>query len=114
LLDVLILEGDPVISLDLADAALAVDPAARVRVLERAEPVCAERWTHAFLRAGPGVARLARRLAAEGARVFLIGADRLPRELAGTSRVTAVPFPFTADQLTAFLTDPDPDRPAAA
>ena len=114
MLDVLILERDPIISLDLADAAQTADPNARVRIIDRATAIPEMRYTHAFLRAGPGTKRLARRLSARGARVFLLGEDRLPRELAAMPCMTAVPFPFTAAQLARFLqVPPDPESRAS-
>ena len=113
MLDVLILERDPVISLDLADAARAADPHARIRVFDRASAVRRDRCTHAFLRAGPGTPRLARLLSARGALVFLLGEDKLPRELKSVPGMTALPFPFTAAQLARYLrTSPDDDRRA--
>jgi hypothetical protein len=114
MLDVLILERDPIISLDLADAAQTADPGARVRIIDRANAFRDVGCTHAFLRAGPGTKRLARRLSACGARVFLLGEDRLPRDLAAMPGMTAVPFPFTAAQLARYLeVSPDPDRCAS-
>lgn len=114
MLDVLILERDPVISLDLADAARTADPTARICVLDRVGAARPERCTHAFLRATPDTMRLARTLTARGARVFLLGEDRLPRELEGMPGMTALPFPFTAEQLSRVLeTSPDPKRCAS-
>lgn len=114
MLDVLILERDPVISLDLADAARTADPAARVRILERAGAVRPKRCTHAFLRAEPDAMCLARVLSARGARIFLLGEDRVPRELEGMPGMTALPFPFTAEQLSHVLAPfPDPGRRAS-
>ncbi len=83
MLDILIVEGDPVISLDIADTALTLDPGARVRIFDDPAKVRAERCTHAFLRAGAGadVVPLALRLAQGEARVFLLGAERLPDAL---------------------------------
>lgn len=113
MLDVLILEKDPVISLDLADAARTADPSARIRVVDRASSAGTVRCTHAFLRAAPETMRLARLLSARGARVFLLDADRLPRELEGAPGMTVVPFPFTAVQLSRYLAAaPDPGRRA--
>ena len=103
MLDILIVEGDPVISLDIADTALTLDPGARIRVFDDPAKVRCERFTHAFLRAGPDVVPLALRLAEGEARVFLLGAERLPDALDDAARVAVVPFPFTAEQMTALL-----------
>jgi hypothetical protein len=114
MLDVLILERDPVISLDLADAALTADPEACIRVFDRVSAVQRGQYTHAFLRAGPGTQRLARLLSARGALVFLLGEENLPRGLRSAPGMTALPFPFTAAQLARYLEiPPDPDLRAS-
>jgi hypothetical protein len=114
MLTVLILETDPIISLDLADAARAVDPEARIHLAHRENYAPQAPCTHAFLRADRATLPLVRRLAARGVRVFLLGEDRLPREVEQLPGVTPMPFPFTAAQLSRHLmVGPDADRRAS-
>lgn len=123
MLDVLILEPDPVIALDLAEAVRAADPGARVEVVytvAQARRHCAagSALTHGFVRTlsqeeqshSRGlVAALARR----GASVVLLGAEALPDGTAFPGRVACLPFPFSAQQLEELLAA-TPHRPAAS
>lgn len=123
MLDVLILEPDPVIALDLSEAVRAADRAARVEVVETVSEArcrCAggARLTHGFVRmlsqeeqvkARSLVATLAR----SGVTVVLLGAEALPEGVTFRGRVTCLPFPFSARQLEALLCAA-PHRPTAA
>jgi hypothetical protein len=133
MLSVLILEPDPVIALDLSEAARYRDPQARVKVAETLPEAQTALQaggcpTYAFLRfPDPNVSRdatrtmaqreigLARSLAARGARVVATGVDALPPSLAGSPGVVCLPFPFGAGQVAALLdAGPGPHAPEAA
>ncbi|MEE4119726.1 MAG: hypothetical protein V2I65_11980 [Paracoccaceae bacterium] len=123
MLDVLILEPDPVIALDLSEAVRAADRSARVEVVEtvdeaRCRCACPARLTHGFVRMLSQEERAEARglvatLARSGATVVLLGAEALPEGVAFPGRVECLPFPFAAHQLEALL-GATPHRPTAA
>ncbi|SDY10379.1 hypothetical protein [Citreimonas salinaria] len=106
MLNVLIVESDPVIAMDLSDSVLSRDATAQVTVrsetLAEAEAaLVGGRHSHAFLRmprrAALDVAvRVAHRLGRAGTNVILHGAETMPEALSAAPRVSIMPFPFTA------------------
>lgn len=123
MLDVLILEPDPVIALDLSEAVRAADRGARVEVVEtvaEARRRCAggARLTHGFVRMlsqqeQAKARKLVATLARSGVTVVLLGAEALPEGVAFRARVTCLPFPFSAHQVDEIL-GATPPRPTAA
>ena len=123
MLDVLIVEPDPIIALDISDAVRAADPAARVRmaeVVEEATRHCkpGERLTHAFVRTlstseQQAAAGLVACLARSGTSVVLLGAESVPRSPLLPGLVACLPFPFSWHQVADHLIT-EPHRPSAA
>ena len=123
MLNVLIVEPDPVIALDLTEAVRAADSRASVETVETAGDCSAlygsgRRYTHGFVRtlsthereAAQGCIDL---LARAGAEVVLLGAELPERRVASAGSVRCLPFPFTARQVAAIL-KPMPEAPTAA
>lgn len=106
MLNVLIVESDPVIAMDLSDSVLSRDAKAQVTVrsesLAEAEAALqGGRHSHAFLRmprrAALDVAvRVAHRLGGAGTNVILHGAETMPEALSDAPCVSILPFPFSA------------------
>ncbi|MGR3496439.1 hypothetical protein [Citreimonas sp.] len=128
MLDVLIVESDPVIAMDLSDSVLSRDARARVAIrsetLVQAEPaLIGGGHSHAFLRmprrnAIDVAVRVAHRLSEAGTKVVLHGAETMPEALRAVPRVSILPFPFTARDVACCIAgDPcppcDPIVPAA-
>ena len=110
MLNVLIVESDPIIAMDLRDSVFARDRSARVTLHARSLPdaerdlTALQGFSHAFLRmssrAHHGSAeRVARRLSADGTCVVLHGAEALPPPLSDSATVTVMPFPFSAQDV---------------
>jgi hypothetical protein len=123
MLDVVILEPDPIIALDLEEAVRAADPRARIEVVdtvEQAWSLCARGRppTHGFVRTlsqeeQEETRSLVAALALAGASVVLLGAETLPKGTAPSGRVSCLPFPFSAGQVQQLL-GATPPRPTAA
>lgn len=125
MLNVLIVESDPVIAMDLSDSVLNRDAKARVTVrsesLAEAEAVLqGGSHSHAFLRmprrAELDVAvRVAHRLGGAGTNVILHGAETMPEALRDAPCVSILPFPFSAGDVARSIASApcDPDGPGS-
>ena len=123
MLNVLIVESDPVIAMDLSDSVLNRDAKAQVTVrsetLAEAEPaLVGGRHSHAFLRmprrsALDVAVRVAHRLGGAGTNVILHGAETMPEALRGAPCVSILPFPFTAGDVARCIATGScgPDKP---
>ncbi|RDC69937.1 hypothetical protein DLJ49_17490 [Rhodovulum sp. 12E13] len=121
MLDVLILEPDPIIALDLSEAVRAADRRARVELVETVSEACGRcagraGLTHGFVRMlsekeQAEAQDLVATLTCSGATVVLLGAEAVPEGVAFRGRVTCLPFPFSAHQVDRLLGTPPPPPP---